>query len=543
MKQVVTSSEMKKLDLLAAKKFSIPLILLMESAGAEIARNVVEYVRNKNIINPKILIVAGPGNNGGDGIVTARHFLNLFDKTSVLLVILTKGSYQGDSKINYEIIKRITRIDNRIKIIENKFDGAKNFNPDIIVDAVFGTGFKGAPQGIYKQVIEMMNKLSGYKVAVDIPSGVNGDNGLVEGLVVKSDLTITMGLLKRGHLLYPGKEYCGDVKIANLGVSYESLRDAFNTFLLDQEFVKENLPKRKPNGHKGTCGSVRVVAGGKGYSGAACLTSLGALSSGAGLVRLCYPISINTAVEKKLTEVIKVPLPATSEDTLALISFYKIKEVAQQSTVIAIGPGITTDPETKELTQKIITTINLPTVIDADGLNNLTLAHLYKIPKRRRLNTVLTPHPGEFERLFKVNVEKMTSPSPGPSPSRGEDKGEGETKGRIDICREWAKKLSLTIVLKGAPTVIGDYSGNIFINPTGNSGLAKGGSGDVLTGMIAGFIAQGASPLIAACIGVYLHGYAADLAVKDKTEYSLVATDLIKTLPKAIQKITTDGHR
>jgi len=543
MKQVVTSSEMKMLDLMVSKKFSIPLILLMENAGAEIARNIVEYVRNKNIINPKILIVAGPGNNGRDGIVTARHLLNLFDKTSVLLVILTKGSYQGDSKINYEIIKRITRIDNRIKIIVNKFDGAKNFNPDIIVDAVFGTGFKGAPQGIYNKAIEMMNKLSGYKVAVDIPSGVNGDNGSIEGSAVKAGTTITMGLLKRGHLLYPGKEYCGDVKIANLGVSYESLRDAFNTFLLDQEFVKENLPKRKPNGHKGTFGSVLVVAGGKGYSGAACLTSLGALSSGAGLVRLCYPISINTAVEKKLTEVIKVPLPATSEDTLALIGFYKIKEVAQQSTVIAIGPGITTDTETKELTQKIITSFDLPMIIDADGLNNITLVHLFRIPKHRRLNTVLTPHPGEFERLFKVNVEKMTSPSPGPSPSRGEDKGEGETKGRIDICREWAKKLSITIVLKGAPTIISDANGNVYINPTGNSGLAKGGSGDVLTGMIAGFIAQGASPLIAACIGVYLHGYAADLAVKDKTEYSLVATDLIKTLPKAIQKIATDGHR
>lgn len=528
MKCIVTSTKMKELDLLAAKKFSIPLILLMENAGADIARNIVEYVRNKNIINPKILIVAGPGNNGGDGIVTARHLLNLFDKTSVLLVILTKGSYQGDSKINYEIIKRITRIDNRIKIIVNKFDGVKNFNPNIIVDAIFGTGFirkarprlrrEGAPSDMFKNAINMINELSGYKIAIDIPSGVNGDTGSIEGSAVKADTTITMGLIKRGHILYPGKEYCGDVKIANLGVAYENLRDAFNTFLLDHEFVKQNLPERKPNGHKGTFGSVLIVAGGKGYSGAACLTSLGALSSGAGLVRLCYPISINTAVEKKLTEVIKVPLPATSEDTLALIGFYKIKEVAQQSTVIAIGPGITTDPETKELTQKIITAINLPTVIDADGLNNLTLAHLYKIPKHRRLNTVLTPHLGEFSRLFGIPAKIVNS-------------------NRIEIIREWAKKLSIIIVLKGAPTVISDANGNVYINPTGNSGLAKGGTGDVLTGLIAGFIAQGSTPINASCLGVYLHGLSADLAVKDKTEYSLVATDLIKTLPKAISTI------
>jgi NAD(P)H-hydrate epimerase len=505
---------MKNLDILASKRYSIPLLLLMENAGAEIARYVIEYLSCNKINNPKILIVAGPGNNGGDGIVTARHLLTSYSTISILLVILTRHPYQGDAKINYDTIQRIAETDKRIKIITNKFEGLASFKPDIILDAIFGTGFKGLPQSIYKKAIEMINRISGYKIAIDIPSGVNGDYGSVEGFAVKADLTITMGLMKRGHFLYPGKECCGEVKVANLGVSFNMLSTS-NTFLIDKEFIKDTLPKRKPDGHKGTFGSVLVVAGGKGYSGAACLTSLGVLYSGSGLVRLCYPENINTAVEKKLTEVIKIPLRATIEGSLAISGYDEIKEVANKSDVVAIGPGITTSNETKELVLKLIKTINLPIVIDADGLNNLSLKYFMNLPRQKRQRIVLTPHPGEFQRLFGVPVNNN----------------------RIDICKEWAKRLSTIIVLKGAPTVISDDKGNVYVNPTGNSGLAKGGSGDVLTGMIAGFIAQGTRPTIAACLGVYLHGLSADLAVEKKTEYSLVATDLIKYLPKAIRSI------
>ena len=517
MKSVVTSSEMKELDLLASKKFDIPLVFLMENAGIETAQYIVEYLHRNKINTPKILIVAGPGNNGGDGIVVARHLLNIYKNTSILLLILTKHPYQGDAKINYEILKSIAKTDNRIKIIENRIDTLAGFKPDIIIDAIFGTGFKGAPQGIYKQAIEMINRNPGYKIAVDIPSGVNGDTGCVQSLAVSADLTITMGLIKQGHLLYSGKEYCGEIKIADLGVSYDKITKS-RTFLLDDDFVRCNIPKRKPDGHKGTFGSVLVVAGGKGYSGAACLTSLGALHSGAGMVRLCFPENINTAVEKKLTEVIKVPLPANEQGSLAISGYDKIQEIASKSDVMAIGPGVTTNQETQKLIRKVVSSTNLSMVIDADGLNNITISDLLKIPRQRRLKIVLTPHPGEFERLFRVPSKTVNN-------------------NRIEIVRGWAKKLSLIIVLKGAPTVIGTPEGYVYINPTGNSGLAKGGTGDVLTGMIAGFIAQGASSSVAACLGVYLHGYAADIAVKTKTEYSLVATDLIKFLPKAIRNI------
>lgn len=517
MKKVVNSTQMQNLDLTASQQYKIPLLLLMENAGAEIARNIVDYVKTNKISYPKILIAAGPGNNGGDGIVTARHLLNNLKQTTILLLIIKSKPYHGDAKTNYDVIKEIAKIDNRIQIIENNLDAIRNYPADIIVDAIFGTGFKGVPQGIYKQAIEAVNKLSGYKIALDIASGVNGDNGEITGIAVTADKTITMGLLKTGLVLYPGKEHCGEINIANLGVDYNSLFTG-NTFLLDNNFIKENLPKRKPDGHKGSFGSVLVVAGGNGYSGAACLTSMGALVLGAGIVRLCYPQNINTAVEKKLTEVIKISLPSTTHGSIALSAFPKIKSVAQDSTVMAIGPGLTADFETKQLTQKLIRSVKLPMVIDADGLNNITPQVLNKIPKSTRANIVLTPHPGEFERLFGISAKEVN-------------------QNRIEICRKYAKEFSVTIVLKGAPTVIGTPTGNVYINPTGNSGLAKGGSGDVLTGMISGFIAQETKPHIAACLGVYLHGLSADIAVEKKTEYSLIASDLIKTLPKAIKSI------
>ncbi|MBS4014909.1 MAG: NAD(P)H-hydrate dehydratase [Candidatus Latescibacteria bacterium] len=515
--KVVNNAQMRDLDLAVSKKYRIPMLQLMENAGAGIAHNIIQYFKAKNLKSPAVLIVAGPGNNGGDGIVTARYLLKDLKAVSILLLIVKSKPYHGDAKTNYDIIKKIARADQRLKIIENKINLIKKYKPDIVVDAIFGTGYKGAPSGIYKSAIALINKLPGYKIAVDIPSGVNGDTGEIIGIAVKAHATITMALLKTGHLLYPGKSNCGHIKIANLGADYGSLFKG-NTFLLDEKFIKKNLPLRKPDSHKGSFGSVLIVAGGNGYSGAACLTSLAALVSGAGIVRLCYPQNINTAVEKKLTEVIKIPLPATNEGSIALDGYDKIKAIAQDSTVMAIGPGLTTNIETKVLVRKIVLTNNLPLVIDADGLNNITPDVLLKVTKPKRLNIVLTPHPGEFERLFGISAKQVN-------------------QNRIEICRDHAQKYGLTIVLKGAPTVIGTPAGKIYVNPTGNSGLAKAGSGDVLTGLIAGFISQGAKPEIASCLGVYLHGLSADIAVEKKTEYSLIASDLIKTMPKAIKEI------
>ncbi|MCX7757485.1 MAG: NAD(P)H-hydrate dehydratase [candidate division WOR-3 bacterium] len=514
---IVKNEEMHKLDLLVEKKIKLPLLLLMENAGREVCERVVSVINQEHISYPKILIVCGPGNNGGDGIVCARHLLNRLRLCEITLLILKTKSYSKDSFVNYQVIKELSKYDDRLKIVENDIRKIKKFKPDIIVDAIFGTGFTRKPEGIFRNAIDLINKTSCYKIAVDIASGVNGNSGEVIGPGVKAHKTVTMGLLKPGLILYPGKSYCQDVDIANLGIDYKKLFSP-TTFLVELQDIKMIFPKRPPNGHKGHFGSVLVIAGGNGYSGAACLCSLAALKIGAGIVRLAFPETLRGIIEKRINEVIKIPLPATDEGSISLAGYPIIAEYAQKSSIIALGPGLTTNFETKCLVQKIIKTVDLPMVIDADGINNLSMEFLNSLPLRKRKMLILTPHPGEFERLFKVNAREVN-------------------RNRIEIVRAWAKRFSITLVLKGRPTVIGTPKGLVFVNPTGNSGLAKGGSGDVLTGMIAGFLAQGATILDSCLLGVYLHGFCADMGVKDKTEYSLLPSDLIKLIPNVIKKI------
>jgi NAD(P)H-hydrate epimerase len=514
---IVSNDQMRQLDLKIERQFQIPLVLLMENAGQEVAREVIEYLNKQGVVYPKILIMCGPGNNGGDGIVCARHLLSKLVGCEIMLLVLKTKPYSKDALINYKAIKKISANDKRIKIIENSLDGVKRFKPDIIIDALFGTGFKGEPQGIFKRAIDVVNKIKAYKIAIDIASGVNGDTGLVCGQAFLANKTVTLGLLKKGLILYPGKTFCNEIKIANLGISYERLLIA-DTFLLEREDIKKIFPTRRPNGHKGTFGQVLVVAGGNGYSGAACLTSAAALAVGAGIVRVAFPETLRTIIEKKLIEVIKIPLPSTSDESLAITAYSGIYKFSQQSNVLALGPGITTNQETKALIQRIIKTISLLMVIDADGINNLTKEFIEDLPVKTKRRLILTPHPGELERLIGVPASEINN-------------------NRIEVARIWAKRLSVILILKGRPTVIGTPNGIVYVNPTGNSGLAKGGSGDVLTGMIAGFLAQGANILNSCFLGVYLHGLAADLGVQKKTEYALLPTDVIKFLPNAIKEV------
>ncbi|MEO0072764.1 MAG: NAD(P)H-hydrate dehydratase [candidate division WOR-3 bacterium] len=514
---IVRNEEMRKLDLAVSKKLKVPLILLMENAGREVSECVVSVINEQRIGYPKILIVCGPGNNGGDGIVCARHLLSRLKHGELLILILKAKPYVSDTYINYQIIKEIIKNDTRIKIVENNLKNIKKFQPNVIVDAIFGTGFTGSPKGIFRNAIELINKIPSYKIAVDIASGVNGDNGEVSDVAVRANKTVTMGLLKPGLILYPGRKYCQDIEIANLGIDYRKLFKP-NTYLLEPSDIKMILPTRPPNGHKGYFGSVLVVAGGNGYSGAACLCSLGALKVGAGIVRLAFPKSLRGIIEKKINDVIKIPLPTTDEESLSLEGYSTIISFANKSKAVAIGPGLTVNSETRRLVQKIIKNVNLPMVIDADGLNNLTKEFLETLPVRKRKNLIITPHPGEFERLVGVSVNEIN-------------------QNRIEVARIWAKKLSIIIVLKGRPTVIGLPDGVVYVNPTGNSGLAKGGSGDVLTGMISGFLAQGVGLLNACLLGVYLHGLCADIGAQEKTEYSLLASDLLELIPKAIKEI------
>jgi len=284
--RLVTAREMRAIDLMAEKKFAIPSIVLMENAGLGVCNVIEEYF--PLLADLKVLVICGKGNNGGDGLVVARHLIN---RGACLAVVLlgNKSEIKGDAKTNLLILEQGFVKTYPIKNIAQLKKLANNFKPDIIVDAIFGTGFSGAPRGIYAEAINLINQISAFKVAVDIPSGVSADDGSVQGLAVKADVTVTMGLLKCGHLLFPGRNYCGDVWITDIGIPINKINETGNLFLIDSLLVRGALPKRLAEGHKGTFGTALILAGSRGFSGAAVLTGLGALRSGAGLVKLGVP--------------------------------------------------------------------------------------------------------------------------------------------------------------------------------------------------------------------------------------------------------------
>ena len=521
--KLVTPKEMKEIDKKAIEELGIPGAVLMENAGLGLFEIIQEEFitpqgsggfRGEGIcpLPLRVGIVCGKGSNGGDGFVLARHLSN----NGVVVSIFLLGKIQdikGDALTNLNILlntgfkveEMTTKKDvQRFSQICNQFD--------LIVDAIFGTGFKGKVKGVAKEIINILNKSGVPILAVDVPSGMNANDGSIEGVCVQADFTGTMCLPKRGLFLYPGKDYAGDIAVIDIGVP-PKLWNNINLELLESTELQDLLPLRPANSHKGTFGTVFILAGSRGMTGAATLTALSTLKVGAGLVRLGIPESLNSILEEKATEVITVPLPETSEGTLTVSGFNRIMEEINKATVVAIGPGLSTHPDTRMLIQKLVPKISLPLIIDADGLNNLTLDVLRKIKK----GTVITPHIGELSRLTGLTTSDIR-------------------QSRIDIASHLAKEFNLTLTLKGAPTIIASVS-RAYLNPTYNSGLASAGSGDVLTGMIAGLLAQGLKPIDAARLGVYLHGLAGDIAAKKLTEYSMLAGDVMAFIPEAINKL------
>lgn len=514
--RIVTGNEMRQIDQAAESKYGIPGIILMENAGIGVCNVIEEYF--PDLTDLKVMVVCGKGNNGGDGFVIARHLIN----RGANVIVIRFGNRQdlkGDAKINFQILEQGFLKTVQVNHISQFKKLISVFNPEVMIDAIFGTGFSGVPKGIYAEAINFINQLKSFIIAVDISSGVNADDGSVPGKAITADTTVTMGFLKRGHILFPGRRYSGDVWIADLGIPVNQIGTEGNDFLIDSEMVRHALPKRLAEGHKGTFGTALILAGARGFSGAAALTSLAALRSGAGIVKLGVPEAIINPIEKKITEVVKFALPQTKAQTFAFAGLELILKQVKNADVLAIGPGITTHPETQKLELEILKQVKIPTVIDADGINNLTPALLKKIKAPK----VLTPHPGELSRLIGKSPTEINAQ-------------------RIDICRKYAREFDSVLVLKGAPTVISNPEGKVFVNPTGNNGLGSGGSGDVLTGIITGLISQGSSLLNAAIAGVYLHGLAADLAVGEKTEYALIAGDLLKYLPKAFKEILAEDE-
>jgi len=510
--KVVTAEEMREIDRYSIKEVGVPGVVLMENAGAETAQVILDLVND--VENPLVHIFCGKGNNGGDGFVIARHLSNNGLDVAILNLVAEK-EIKGDALINHKIIKNMGV---PIKFISKSADLAKYEEyeaPDIIVDALLGTGIKGAVRGFVKEVIDFINDLDIPVVSVDLPSGLDANTGDVEGSVIGADVTVTMALPKRCHLFYPARNFVGDLFIADIGMP-ESVtsEEAVKVLWIEEEDIQ--MPYRSPNAHKYQFGRVAILAGSPGYTGAAALAAQAALKIGAGMVILGTPIGLNPILEQKLTEVITRPLPETGSHTIGKISLPAIQELLDWCDILAIGPGLGRSQEVQETIIQILKVFAKPAVIDADALFALA-NHSAILKKKTHPNWILTPHTGEFLRFLPNETTDSISAIP------------------IELAQQFASNHKLNLILKGAPSLAADPDGNVYINSTGNSGLATGGSGDVLTGMVAGLLAQKQTAIEAAYTANFLHGFIADYIADEETPQTLVAGDLITNMGTALK--------
>jgi hydroxyethylthiazole kinase-like uncharacterized protein yjeF len=512
--KLLKAEEMKTIDHRASSEFGIPSLILMENAGLrtlEVIEDILGETRRKSII-----ILAGKGNNGGDGLVVARHLLN----SGAMVKVFFTGQVDkltSDSRVNYEILMRMGA---SIIPLSSEQDLDRLMlslmNADLIVDALYGIGFKGSLNPFDSRLVKMVNWCRAPVVAVDIPSGVEADSGRVHGEAIKADHTVTFALPKIGLVLEPGKEYVGTLSVADISIPAVLLEDKnIKTNLINEQIVRTMLKPRVADSHKGTYGHTLVIGGSPGMAGAVMMAALAALRTGAGLVTAAVPESLTTVVDSNLVEVMTAPLAETGHSAIAPEALPAIENLLGTVSVCAIGPGMSRYPEAGAIVRFVLERSGIPLVIDADGLN--ALDNDITILKDRQVPIILTPHPGEMARLTGKSIEEIQSD-------------------RLETAREFAQKWGVTLVLKGNKTVIANPSGEAYINISGNPGMATAGSGDVLCGIISGLIAQGLKPQDAAFTGVYLHGLAGDLAAELRGERGLIAGDLISCLPQVLKK-------
>jgi len=512
---LVTAAEMQEMDRRTIESFGIPGRVLMENAGRGATRILLDTFQD--LSNKKVGVIAGRGNNGGDGFVIARYLAQKGIFVTVYL-LAPKNTVKGDAAANLKLLSPlgvpVIEIPDKQSFLKHQ-TGLRHQH--VWVDAILGTGLKSDVKGYFKEIIEFINQTNKPVLAVDIPSGLNSDTGQPCGTCVRAQATATFALAKIGHLVFPGAEYTGDLEIIDIGIPPHIAEDVgCRQHLLTSDMMRNALLPRPRDAHKGRTGHLLVVAGSPGKTGAAAMTALSAMRGGAGLVTLGIPKSLNTALEPQAIEAMTCPLPETKNGRLDDSSLGIIMDQIAGKQCLAIGPGLGTAPETRQLVRRILQENPAPVVIDADGLN--CLAGHTQILKDLSVPVILTPHPGEMARLVNSTPKDVQ-------------------QDRINCARGFAEKFNVHVVLKGARTAIAHPDGNVFVNPTGNSGMASGGMGDVLTGLIAGFIAQGYSPESASHLGVYLHGAAADDLAQNNGPFGFLATEVMNAVPQQIKKL------
>jgi len=514
--KVVSPKEMKEIDNISINKLGIPGIVLMENAALKVCEEIVKSL--VEISGKNILIFAGKGNNGGDAFAVARHLFNRNAQVEVCIAC-NKKDISGDAKTNLDILENMGVSTYELSMSLSKIEILESLKKaDLVIDGIFGTGFKGELKELLKEIINTINSSRKPVISIDIPSGVVGATGEVPSICIKATKTVTFALPKIGIVVNPGSEYSGEVVVVDIGIPKKIIDyQRINMNIIDSDYVATLIPTRKTNSNKADFGKVFIITGSKGMTGAGCLCGKAALRSGAGLVYLGVPFSLAQIYDAALTESITISLEEKSNGYLSMESEKQILNWISHSTVAAVGPGLSINDDIVELIGSIIENSEVPLILDADALN--AVARDVSVLRKLKSEAIITPHPGEMAKLLGISNTDVQN-------------------NRIETAREFAAKWNVITVLKGSRSLVAFPDGTIYINPTGNSGMATGGTGDVLTGLLAGLIGQGVKPRDAAVAGVYIHGLAGDMVAAIKGEHGLIAGDLVEELPYAIKQLT-----
>ncbi len=517
--RLLNAEQMRELDRRTIEEIGVPGVVLMENAGRGAAESMARHFAGR--FPGPVLVLAGKGNNGGDGYVIARHLANWGWQVRTL-VLADRDTIGGDAAINLTALINCGGDVGFVagtEALQAELDG--HCSPALLVDALLGTGLASDVKGLYALAIDWINASPAPAVAVDIPSGVDASTGRILGRAVEAELTITFAFAKLGHVLHPAAQLTGQLDTLDIGIP-RSLTDAAGAehLLVEASEAAALLPRRPVTGHKGTFGHLLVVAGAIGKTGAATLTAEGGLRSGAGLVTAVCPRSVHHILEIKLTEAMTAPLDDVA-GALSLQALEQVRNLWDGKQALALGPGLGLAAETAALVRHLVRECPIPLVLDADGINALG-AKPDMLKERAGRATILTPHPGEMARLLGISVAEVE-------------------RDRIACARSFARSHQVVLVLKGARTVTAFADGRIRINASGHQGMASGGMGDVLTGLIGGLLAQGLSAEAAAVLGVYLHGCAADRLRPRLGAAGMTAGDLVQELPAARYYLQSEG--
>ncbi len=509
---VLNGDQMREADRRTIEEVGIPGLVLMENAGRAIADLAQELLSGKAA--PRVAVFAGKGNNAGDGFVAARHLANKHVDV-VIVCVGNPNRLSGDARTNFQICQKL---DLPVEVIHDEaaLDTITAEPFDLVIDALLGTGLSGPPRGLVRSAIQRINDMPCPILAVDVPSGLMASSADVPGEAVAADYTLTMAAPKFCHMVFPARNYVGKLKVVDIGIPIQVL-ESVGPYVYLVEGEELILPLRRKDVHKYEVGRVAVVAGSRHYSGAAALCARAAMKIGAGLTILAVPESLHSIMEIKLTEVITRPVAETASGGLGKKALPALEELLEWCDVLAIGPGLGRDPETQAVVLRLLEQCDKPAVVDADALFALA-ENPDRLTGLLKPNWVLTPHLGEFSRFFK-DLDKHTL-----------------SFQRLEVAREFAGTHRTHLLLKGAPALLATPEGEVHVNPFVLPALATAGTGDVLTGMIAGLVPQVSSITTAAMVGNYLHGYVAQWALESQTEHSLTAPDLLEAMGPALYR-------